>query len=445
MVTADRSPGSTLKPFLYGMALDAGLIHSQSLLTDAPRIHGDYRPGNFTGGFSGPVSAAAALQQSLNVPAVQLLEAYGPRLMADRLRNAGMRLTFPAGGDANLAMILGGVGTDLASLVSGYTALARGGVAGGLRLTTSAPVRDRFLMSPGAAWIVRDMLRHPFPDQARVSLVQGRAAYAWKTGTSYGFRDAWALAVSNRATVGVWVGRPDGTPSPGHFGAATAAPLLLQVLECLDVPRDALPRPATVTRQAVCWPTGLSRRQCRQQGLPCPVVREAWVLKRQIPPTLPDPTTPLGSGVQTVWINPRTGLRVDGHCPVADRQPVALSLWPRRVEPWLPAEWRRRSLIPPPDPVCAHVPQLFESGIRITGLPPGTRLAKASDRQDPPSVTLAALGGNGRRYWFLNGKPVGETRSGQHPAVPLRRAGRYQLAVVDDGGNTDAVRFDVLP
>ena len=119
MVTALRSPGSTLKPFLYGASLDAGLIHSQSLLTDAPRLTGLYRPGNFAKGFSGPVSATTALQRSLNLPAVQLLEAYGPQALADRLRNAGLKLRFPGGGRANLSMILGGVGTSLESLTAG--------------------------------------------------------------------------------------------------------------------------------------------------------------------------------------------------------------------------------------------------------------------------------------------------------------------------------------
>jgi penicillin-binding protein 1C len=445
MARAVRSPGSTLKPMLYGLALDAGLIHSQSLLTDAPRVHAAYRPGNFGNGFSGPVSAAEALRRSLNVPAVQLLEAYGPGQLAARLRSAGMRVTFPDGGRPNLSMILGGVGTDLASLVSAYTALARNGLAGRLRLQPSDPLQERFLMSPGAAWIVRDMLRHPFPERSRLSRVQGRAAYAWKTGTSYGFRDAWALAVSNAVTVGVWVGRPDGTPSPGQFGAATAAPLLLQVLEYLDAPRDEAPRPTTVTRRDVCWPSGLSREQCRQADIPCDGVRKAWVLRGQVPPTLPDPTSPLSGGTLTVWVNSATGLRVDGRCPVDGRRQVKLALWPRALEPWLPIEKRRSAMIPAPDPLCGRAPRLAESGIRISGLAPGSRLRRASDRRDPPSVNLAAIGGDGRRHWFLNGRPVGQTSEGHQPAIALRQAGEYQLAVVDEGGNADMISFEVLP
>ncbi|WP_031304141.1 penicillin-binding transpeptidase domain-containing protein, partial [Pseudomonas sp. EGD-AK9] len=122
MVRALRSPGSTLKPFLYGMALDAGLIHSESLLQDVPRHYGDYRPGNFAAGFSGPVSASEALATSLNLPAVQLLEAYGPKRFAGELRGAGLPIRLPALAEPNLALILGGGGTRLEALLAGYSA-----------------------------------------------------------------------------------------------------------------------------------------------------------------------------------------------------------------------------------------------------------------------------------------------------------------------------------
>ena len=127
MISALRSPGSTLKPFLYGMALDAGLIHSESLLQDVPRRYGDYRPGNFSMGFSGAVPASTALSSSLNLPAVQLLEAYGPKRFAAEMRIGGVPLTLPALAEPNLALILGGAGSRLEDLVSGYSAFARGG------------------------------------------------------------------------------------------------------------------------------------------------------------------------------------------------------------------------------------------------------------------------------------------------------------------------------
>ncbi|MGQ3093625.1 MAG: penicillin-binding protein 1C, partial [Roseateles sp.] len=224
MVRAKRSPGSTLKPFLYGMALDEGLIHSESLLIDAPQNFGGYAPGNFQADFTGPVGVAEALQRSLNVPAVDLLERLGPERFAGRLRHAGLRLRMPANAAPNLSLVLGGGSTSLEELLGAYTALARGGVAGRPRLTRDAPPQEARLMSEGAAYIVREILENggrpgsPFRESAQ--------RVAWKTGTSFGFRDAWALGVTDRYTFGVWIGRPDGTPNPGHFGANAAAPLL---------------------------------------------------------------------------------------------------------------------------------------------------------------------------------------------------------------------------
>jgi penicillin-binding protein 1C len=445
MITAIRSPGSTLKPFLYGASLDAGLIHSQSLLTDAPRLTGSYRPGNFARGFSGPVSATQALQRSLNVPAVQLLEVYGPQALTDRLRNAGVQLRFPDGGRANPSMILGGVGTSLESLTVGYTALARNGQAGKLRYLRDDQLTDRFLISPGGAWIVRDMLRHPFPGQGMLHMVQNRPSYAWKTGTSYGFRDAWAMAVSNAVTVGVWVGRPDGTPSPGQYGSATAAPLLSHVLEMLEVPADQQPRPAEVTEAIICWPTGWTKTRCQRAGLGCHQEKTAWVLNDQVPPTLGDPHSPLAGIVQTVMVHPETGHRVDPACSDGSARPVQLTLWPKSLEPWLPSDWRRHHLIPRPDQRCAHMPAMAGTEIIITGVKPEAVLSSTSDSTRPPTLMLDALGGIGRRFWYLNGRPVAVTESGQTIHHPLPEAGRYQLAVADEAGNTDQVTFEVIP
>lgn len=444
MVRAMRSPGSTLKPFLYGLSLDAGLIHSQSLLTDAPRLNGSYRPGNFTDGFSGPVSATMALQRSLNVPAVQLLEAYGPQALTDRLRNAGMTIQFPNGARSNLSMILGGVGTRLECLVSGYTALARGGLAGQLRYLHCDPFEERYLLSPGAAWILRDMLRHPMPGRTRLNLIQNRPAYAWKTGTSYGFRDAWALAVGNTFTVGVWIGRPDGTPSPGQYGSATAAPLLSQVLEVLDTPADELPRPDDVTETTICWPTGWTKERSERLGLACHQEKTAWLLNQQAPPTLGDPHTPMSGIVHTVMVNPLTGRRVDPSCSDQQARPRQLALWPKCLEPWLPAKWRRRHLIPQPAADCPHMPGLAGSDIKISGIKPGAILTPTADRTSLPIIVLETIGGIGRQFWYLNGSPVADIKYGEFVNYPLTQYGQYQLSVVDEAGNTDQVAFEVI-
>ena len=309
MISALRSPGSTLKPFLYGMALDDGLIHSESLLQDVPRRYGDYRPGNFSMGFTGAVPASTALSSSLNLPAVQLLEAYGPKRFAAQMRIGGMPLALPALAEPNLALILGGAGSRLEDLVSGYSALARDGKSATLRLQPDDTLRERPLLSPGAAWIVRRILSgQARPDRdPRAELVQ-RPVLAWKTGTSYGFRDAWAIGVGPRYLIGVWIGRPDGTPVPGQFGLASAAPLMLQVHDVLTnrdsqrgISAPVKPVPANIGVAAICWPLGqpMSRSDpnCRRQ-------RFAWTLDNTTPPTLQALDQPLSVGLmESIWVN----------------------------------------------------------------------------------------------------------------------------------------------
>ncbi|WP_263596106.1 penicillin-binding transpeptidase domain-containing protein, partial [Pseudomonas fluorescens] len=331
MVHALRSPGSTLKPFLYGMALDDGLIHSESLLQDVPRRYGDYRPGNFSMGFSGPVSASSALALSLNLPAVQLLEAYGPKRFAAQMRMAGMPLILPPLAEPNLSLILGGAGSRLEDLVGGYAALARAGQSAQVRLQPQDPLLERRLLSPGAAWIIRRILSgQARPDRdPHAELVQ-RPQLAWKTGTSYGFRDAWSVGVGPRYLIGVWIGRPDGTPVPGQFGLASAAPLMLQVHDLLsnrDSQRGIRPPveqvPASVGVAAICWPLG---QPMPRQDANCRRQRFAWTLDGTTPPTLQAADQPLGLGLRdTVWVNLQ-GLRVDASCPGATAQQIAL--WP---------------------------------------------------------------------------------------------------------------------
>ncbi|WP_345775884.1 penicillin-binding protein 1C, partial [Pseudoxanthomonas sp. X-1] len=288
MVQAWRSPGSTLKPFLYGLALDDGLIHSETLLIDAPQGFGGYRPGNFDAAFNGPVGAAEALRLSLNVPAVDVLDHVGPARFAARLANGGIALRFPRGTAPNLAMILGGTGARLEDLVGAFAAFNRDGLAGRVRYRPEDPVSDRRLLSPGAAWIIRQVLQdNPRPGESVGTFdTGGRPRVAWKTGTSYGYRDAWAIGGTRRYTVGVWVGRPDGTPLPGQYGAVTALPLMFEVIDSLPRARGeamAIPPPASVAQAEVCWPLGLPPDPQAPQL--CQRRMQAWTLDGNVPPT----------------------------------------------------------------------------------------------------------------------------------------------------------------
>lgn len=247
LIRAIRSPGSTLKPLIYGFAFDDLLLHPATLIEDVPTRFGNYQPSNFLNTYAGQVTVREALQQSLNIPAVAVLQEVGAARIALRLRQAGLALSWDkAPADPGLPLALGGVGSNLETLVTLYASIAAGGEVKALRFSTAdAEGAAHPLLSPLACWYLGDIL-HDSPIPQHVTPPSSTARRRWiahKTGTSYGFRDAWALGFDPDYTVGVWVGRPDGTPSPGHYGRNTAAPLLFRVFELLPQPQHA-PTPA---------------------------------------------------------------------------------------------------------------------------------------------------------------------------------------------------------
>lgn len=223
MTRALRSPGSTLKPFIYGMAFEDGIAHPETLIDDRPQRFGSYAPENFDMSFQGTVTVRKALQMSLNVPAIALLDRVGAARLSARLRQAGGVLVLPKDETPGLAMGLGGVGVTLNDLVRLYGGLARGGTTVQLReiMDGAAAAEPKRLMDEVAAWHIGNVLiGAPPPDNGLHNRI------AFKTGTSYGYRDAWAVGFDGQLTIGVWVGRPDGVPVPGLVGRASAAPML---------------------------------------------------------------------------------------------------------------------------------------------------------------------------------------------------------------------------
>lgn len=225
LTQAVRSPGSALKPFIYGMAFQDGLAAPDSVLGDLPRQFGGYAPENFDRGFSGTVTAGEALRRSLNLPAVALLDRVGPVRFMATLKSAGVRLVLPPGADPSLPLALGGVGINLRQLTGLYAALATDGGFAPLRLE-AGPIAGSTLFSASAARAVADVLTYPIPGG-------GPGGVAWKTGTSWGGRDAWAVGFDARHVVGVWIGRPDGTPLPGATGLSLALPLMARGFDLL--------------------------------------------------------------------------------------------------------------------------------------------------------------------------------------------------------------------
>jgi penicillin-binding protein 1C len=290
-----RSPGSALKPFIYGMAFDDLFLHPATMMSDQATMFGDYAPRDFEGAFQGQVSATQALRMSLNVPAVMVLERVGPLRFTLNLTNAGAHIAFPTRDTApTLPVALGGLGISLTDITMLYTGIANGGTVRPLRSDNDAPQgNSKRLFGPVAAYYLRQIL-------AGVNLPEGWAmgqgltknrTIAFKTGTSYGFRDAWSVGFSNDYTVGVWVGRADGTPRAGRIGREAAAPILLRTFQLLPADKQDDPVPPAGTIMATLadqLPEGL-RTFTRAQVEAAPKVTEIP------PPTISFP--PNGSTV----------------------------------------------------------------------------------------------------------------------------------------------------
>ena len=238
MTEALRSPGSTLKPFIYGLGFEDGFIHPETLIEDRPMNYGAYAPRNFDFTYQGTVTVRRALQLSLNVPAVAVLDQVGPSRLMARLAQAGGSLVMPEGESPGLAIGLGGVGIKLSDLVMLYSGIARLGTTLPLvEQLGEAPPQGRRLLESAAAWYVGNVLLGTPPPENGVA---GRIAF--KTGTSYGYRDAWAIGFDGTHTIGVWAGRPDGAPVPGLAGRTAAAPILFDAFARIGMPGAALPR-----------------------------------------------------------------------------------------------------------------------------------------------------------------------------------------------------------
>lgn len=442
MVQAWRSPGSTLKPFVYGLAIDAGSVHASSLLVDAPQDFDGYRPDNFDQRFRGPVSLADALQQSLNVPAVAVLQQLGPARFAARMEHAGLRLRLPQGGRPNLSLVLGGTEVRLQDLVAAFAALHREGHAPQLRFAQDAPLQDRRLLSPGAAWIIAEILRSaPDGSDGRFARSTG-GRLAHKTGTSYGFRDSWAVGGTAGVTIGVWVGRPDGTPSPGQFGAITALPLLQAVFASLpaEYQQPAQPHPDSVSQAAICWPLGA--RADTTDAEHCHRRMDAWLLDGAAPLTLAPAGENQPPAVQSYWLH--QGRQRVGACRRGDETEQSRALWPRLAAPWLSTTERLRGLPPPMAANCAGE-RGASADLQITGARDGSRIRTPRGSRNAPTLELSAAGATGEVRWLINGQLLATLPAERAFKHSFDTPGPQDIVAIDASTRYARLRIEVLP
>ena len=319
MTQALRSPGSTLKPLVYGLAFDQGLAHPETLISDSPVMFGRYAPRNFDGAFRGDVRVRDALQLSLNIPVVRLTNALGPARVMTALRLAGSEPRL-SGGTPGLAISLGGVGLSLRDLVQIYATLAAGGQGPILHHDALADTRQTpRVLSETSAWQVADILAGLSPPAGGAT-----GALAYKTGTSYGHRDAWAIGFDGQHVIGVWLGRADGTPVPGAFGGDLAAPLLAEAFSLLKPALTPLrpPPPSTLLVGAAQLPQPLQRFRPRTAAF-------------ENDPSAPDLLFPPENAVLETFGAPLTVKLRGGVGPfsvLANGVPVLTGQWQREFE-----------------------------------------------------------------------------------------------------------------
>ena len=458
---AHRSPGSTLKPLLYALALDEGLIHPMTLLEDAPRRYAAYTPENFDRGFMGPVFARDALIHSRNVPAVGLLADLGVARFRDWLDSAGVT-ELRSAADYGLALALGGSEITMEELVRLYATLAAGGVWRDLVVVPgSGPGTPQRLLSPEASFLVLDMLRDVARPGTTARNPGDRGVVAWKTGTSFGFRDAWSVGVVGNYVLAVWVGNFDGAANPALVGREAAAPLFFAIADSLAVNRrqghvhgtgqarplrsrrdreplwvaeNGAARGLNVTRVEVCATTG------DLPGPHCPRTTRSWFIPGVSP-------IKVSSVYRAIDIDRRTGLR---SCDAdADTDRVVYEFWPSNLH----AVFRRAGIAirrPPPwSPGCSL------DDTSATGFAPRIRSpqrhlvyhAAAPGTTEGEVLFSAVADGDVRRmFWFVDQRLVASTVPGES-YFWSPRTGQFTVRVVDDLGRADSepIRVDAFP
>src|SRR6266496_3524515 len=422
---APRSPGSTLKPFVYALALEQGLIHPLSILSDAPRSFGDYDPENFDREFVGPIRACDALARSRNLPAVELASQLRHPTLYEFLRGAGVKLP-RSEALYGLTLPLGGAEVTMEDLVRLYAALANNGELRPLRRTSRDPLasRGRSVISLEAAFLTLEMLNQPRPEISPAYSDQAAPVF-WKTGTSHGFHDAWSIAVFNHYVLAIWIGNFDGRASGTFVGRIAAAPLLFQIIDSLRTtwpePNEPhLPPPgANLKRVSFCAVSGdLLGEHCTQQV-------EGWFIPGISPIKQCDVH-------QEVLVDAASGLRVARDDGTRQLRHEIYEFWPTEMLSIFQRAGVPRK-VPPP-----FLPGMDPEVAARTGNPPrittpgaGQKITLPLDKTIP---LLAKTDGDvGEVYWFAGRTFIGKARP--HEVFSWNAsAGDYVLTALDDHG-----------
>jgi penicillin-binding protein 1C len=422
-----RSPGSTLKPFVYALALEQGLIHPLSILSDAPHSFADYNPENFDREFVGPIRASDALARSRNLPAVELASQLRQPTLYEFLRGAGVKL--PRSELLyGLALPLGGAEVTMEDLVRLYATLANNGELRPLRRTSRDPIanRGRSIILPEAAFLTLEMLNLPRPEFGRVYSDHAAPVF-WKTGTSHGFHDAWSIAVFNHYVLAVWIGNFDGRANGTFVGRIAAAPLVFQIIDSLrmnwpEPNQPHLPSPgANLKRVSFCAVSGdLPGPHCTQQV-------EGWFIPG-ISPIKPCDVH------HEVLVDAVSGLRVARDEGSRQLRHEVYEFWPTELLSIFRRAGVPRKLPPPFLPgTTAEFVARSGNAPRIVSPPDGQKILPASARAIP--LQAKADADVREIYWFAGKNFIG--RAAPQEVISWKAsAGRYELIALDDHGRS---------
>jgi penicillin-binding protein 1C len=433
-VRALRSPGSTLKPFLYAMAMDRGALTPRKRLLDTPYDAEGFQAENYDGRFSGSVYADDALRRSLNVPLVRMLKTAGVAPFVDVLASAGVRSLRAQQPRLGLSMILGGCGVTLEEMVGAYASFPNGGVHAPLRYehggTAPAGAESR-VFSASAAWMVTEILagldRPDLP--GNIASATNLPSVAFKTGTSYGRRDAWGIGYSSEFTVGVWIGNVTHQGNPDLVGSASAAPLLIDIFNSISAShqKTILPRPKDIRSREVCARSGLppgprcthrvedvcsDQRSSRDQ---CAICTEAFV-------------------------SPDGGLAYCAAC-AADHPFRVVTI--ERYPPELVDFWRRSGTTVRPAPAHNPLCRLVLSGDGPAIVSPSAAMTYFLVAREQRLALQAASGVEVREHaWYLDDAFIGKRKAGEKLFVAIA-GGEHTITCTDDRGRSSFVRFTV--
>ncbi|MCF7928198.1 MAG: penicillin-binding protein 1C [Spirochaetales bacterium] len=441
-VRAPRSTGSTLKPFLYALSIEEGLIHPRSLLFDIPTQISSFSPVNSDERFRGLVSAEQALAQSLNVPAARLLDRYGIDRLYFFLKQGGLEHLFRPAADYGIPLVLGGAEAELEELVNLYRMLGNNGMLSPLvyldtpagSKNTGSAGRSERVLKPGSAFLTLEMLRNLERPGAELFWedLAGKKPIAWKTGTSYGFKDAWAIGVTPDWTVGVWVGNFDGSPVPGLSSTSHAAPVMLDIFSLLPDTGGSdwfTPRQGSLEKVKLCLNTGYLA------GPDCPESMEA-----EIPAASPPP--PVCPYHEQLLISEDGRYRVRPGC--AENRTTrhkAFLIYPPAVLASLRSGGRRPEAPPPWHPNCSPPPG--GRGLSILYPEAGSSLWLPRDLdgtlQQLP-LRAAHRDEAAELYWYLDGKYLGTSKAPHRFPVRLEE-GEHRLLVIGPAGSRAERKF----